>query len=83
MSRTISDFLPLSYLCHTPCHLQHLVDDPLLLLSFTRFNTLDLFKNSFLGMIVTIWATIPEKEVLLRGDLRLFQRPEALLLTVQ
>ena len=39
--------------------LRHVIDDPLLLQCSTRYNSLDLFKNSFLGMIATIWPTIP------------------------
>ena len=39
--------------------LRHVIDDPLLLQCSTKYSLLDIFKNSFLGMIATIWAIIP------------------------
>ena len=56
MSRTDSDFLPHSCLVTCARSLRHVIDDPLLL---QRSTSLDLFKNSFLDMIATIWAIIP------------------------
>ena len=44
---------------HPSC-LRYVNDDPLLLLqSCVKYNSLDLFRNSFLGMIPIIWLAIP------------------------
>ena len=37
----------------------HVMDDCLLLQQLIRYNSLDLFINSFLGMISSIWTAIP------------------------
>ena len=38
---------------------RHIMDGCLLLQQLIRHNSLNLFINSFLGMILSIWATIP------------------------
>ena len=38
---------------------RHVMDDSFLLQRLVKYNSLDLFINSFLGMIPSIWATIP------------------------
>ena len=56
---------PLQIFCPTlisvthPCRLRYVNDDPLPLQSCVKYNSLDLFRNSFLGMIPIIWSTIP------------------------
>ena len=55
LSVTTPGLLPHPYLCHTPHHLQYVIDDPLLLQSSVKHDSLDLFINSFLGKIPSIW----------------------------
>ena len=43
---------------HPRC-LRYISDDPLLLRSSVKYNSLDLFIRSFLGAISTVWSTIP------------------------
>ena len=43
---------------HYRC-LRYVIDDPLLLQSSVKHDSLDLFINSFLGMTPTVWSTIP------------------------
>ena len=56
---------PLQIFCPTlifvtlPCLLRYVNDDPLLLQSCVKYNSLDIFRNSFLGMIPIIWSVIP------------------------
>jgi len=40
-------------------YLRHVEDHDFLLQQLTRYNSLDLFINSFLGQIPSIWASIP------------------------
>ena len=56
---------PLQSFCPTltsiqyPYSFRHVEDDDFLLQQLTRYNSLDLFINSFLGQIPSIWASIP------------------------
>jgi len=65
----------------------HVTDDCLLLQWLIRYNSLDLFINSFLGMIPSIWATISlilrERERCYWGMVcRLLSTSATLLLTI-
>ena len=37
---------------------RHVVDDSLMLRQMTKYNSLDLFINGFLGIIPSLWTTI-------------------------
>ena len=47
--------------------LRNLSDDPLLLSSSIKYNSLDLYRRSFLGAITNIWASTPHN-IRLRGS---------------
>ena len=47
--------------------LRNLSDDPLLLSSTIKYNSLDLYRRSFLGAITNIWASTPHN-IRLRGS---------------
>ena len=55
----LQDFCPtLTSVTHA-YSFRHVVDDSLMLQQMTKYNSLDLFINGFLGIIPSLWTTIP------------------------